>query len=43
MCSRLFCFCVSKASCFFIAAVFRHALLREKTGLENLQIFQTCK
>ena len=28
MCSSLFCFCVSKASCFFIAAVFRHALLR---------------
>ncbi len=43
MCSRLFCFCVSKASCFFIAAVFRHTPSREKTGLENPQIFQTGK
>ena len=41
--SRLFCFCAFEASCFYIAAVFRHALLREKTGLENPQIFQTCK
>jgi hypothetical protein len=27
----------------FTAAVFRHTPSREKTGLENPQIFQTCK
>lgn len=27
----------------FIAAVFRHTPSREKTGLEDPQIFQTCK
>lgn len=41
--SRLFCFYAFEASCFYIAAVFRHALLREKTDLEKPRIFQTCK
>ena len=38
--SRLFCFCAFEAS---IAAVFPLDPSREKTGLENPQIFQTCK
>ena len=42
MCSRLFCFCFPNQFA-FIAAVFRHTPSREKTGLENPQIFQTCK
>lgn len=40
MCSRLFCFCASEAS---RTAAFRLDSSREKTGLENPQIFQTCK
>ena len=40
MCSRFFCFCTSEAN---IAAAFRLDSSREKTGLENPQIFQTCK
>lgn len=40
MCSRLFCFCASEAS---RTAAFRLDSSREKTGLENLRIFQTCK
>ena len=42
MCSRLFVSAFQKQVA-FTAAVFRHTLLREKTDLENLQIFQICK
>ena len=42
MCSRLFASALQKKVA-FMAAVFRLDLSREKTGLENPQIFQTCK
>ncbi len=42
VCSRLFASALPKQVA-FIAAVFRHTLSRKKTGLENPQIFQTCK
>ncbi len=42
MCSRLFASAFQKQVA-FIAAVFRLDSSREKTGLEDPQIFQTCK
>lgn len=42
MCSRLFASAFPKQVA-FIAAVFRHTPSREKTGLEDPRIFQTCK
>ena len=40
MCNRLFASAFPKQVA-FIAPAFRHDLSREKTGLENLRIFQT--
>ena len=42
MCSRLFVSAFQKQVA-FIAAAFRYTPSREKTGLENPQIFRTCK